>query len=119
MRIHKMDFQQVVIVANMRFYNPNNYGLTLKNGDLDAYLNNKYLGKAEIDERVSVPANNEFLMPVTLTANLPALLKDAFDLLSLQKSDVLVRLQGNVRAGKGGVFINVPVSYEGKQRLQL
>jgi LEA14-like dessication related protein len=118
-RIHKMDFQQIVIVANLRFYNPNNYGLNLKNGNLDAYINNKYIGKAEVDESVAVPAKDEFIMPVTLTASLPSLLKDAFDLLSLQKQDVLVRLQGNIRAGKGGVFIGVPINYEGKQRLQI
>lgn len=118
-RIQNFTLERAVIVANLRFYNPNGYGLSLKNGDMDAYINDKYLGKATVDERVAVPANGEFVLPVTIDVNMMHMLKDAFDLLSLQKGDVLVRLQGNIRAGKGGIYKRVPVNYEGKQKIQL
>ncbi len=118
-RIQNFTLEHAVIVANLRFYNPNSYGLSLKNGDMDAYINDKYLGKASVDERVSVPANGDFILPVSIDVNMMRMLKDAFDLLSLQKGDVLVRLQGNIRAGKGGVYMRVPVNYEGKQKIQL
>jgi LEA14-like dessication related protein len=108
-----------VITANLRFYNPNNYSLSLKNGDLDAYVNNKYLGKATVDERIAVPPSNSFVLPVTIDINMLRVLKDAFDLLSLQKSDVLLRLQGTISAGKGRVYFRVPVTYEGRQKIQI
>jgi LEA14-like dessication related protein len=118
-QLQKFDIEHAAIVANLRFYNPNNYGLSLKNGNLDAYVNEKYLGKASVDERIVVPPNNSFILPVTINIDMLHVLKDAFDLLSLQKSDVLLRLQGTISAGKGGVYFRVPVTYEGRQKIQI
>jgi LEA14-like dessication related protein len=118
-QLQKFDIQHAAIVANLRFYNPNNYGLSLKNGNLDAYVNDKYLGKASVDERIAVPPSNSFILPVTINIDMLHVLKDAFDLLSLQKNDVLLRLQGVISAGKGGVYFRVPVTYEGRQKIQI
>ena len=118
-RVHKADLQQVTIVLELQFYNPNNYGLSLKNGDLDAYFNEKYLGKATLEERTAIPARDTFLLPVTVTTDPGNLLANALELLTAQGKEVLVRLQGTVYAGKGGVFIGVPVRYEGGQRIHL
>lgn len=118
-QLQKFDIEHAAIVANLRFYNPNGYGLSLKNGNLDAYINDKYLGKASVDERIAVPPNNSFILPVTINIDMLRVLKDAFDLLSLAKNDVLLRLQGTISAGKGGVYFRVPVIYEGKQKIQI
>lgn len=118
-RIQNFNIEHAVIIANLRFYNPNNYSLSLKNGNLDAYINDKYLGKASVDERVTVPASNSFVLPVSINIDMLHMLKDAFDLLSVQKNDVLLRLQGTISAGKGGVYMRVPVNYEGKQKIQI
>ena len=59
-----------------------------------------------------------FLLPLAITADLQSLVSNAFSLLTNNNKEVLVRLQGNVRAGRGGVFIGVPVRYEGKQRIR-
>jgi LEA14-like dessication related protein len=118
-RVHKVDLQQATIVLDLKFYNPNSYGLSLKNGDLDAWLNDRYLGKATLAERTSIPARDTFLLPVSVTADLRNILSNAFDLLARPDQDVPVRLRGTIRAGKGGIFIGVPVRYEGRQRLRL
>ena len=117
-RVQQVSLQQVTVVLDMRFYNPNDYGLSLKNGDLDAYFNDKYLGKATLDERIAIPAHDTFLLPISVTANIGSILSNALDLLTSKASDVLVRLQGTVHAGSGGIFISVPVRYEGRQRLR-
>jgi len=118
-RVHTLNLQQATIVLDLQFYNPNGYGLSLKNGDLDAYFNDKYVGKATLDERTDIPARDTFLLPVSVTADLNDLMTNAFDLLATKDKDVLVRLQGTIRAGKGGIFISVPVHYEGQQRINL
>ena len=118
-RVHAVNLQQATVVVDLQFYNPNNYSLSLKNGDLDAYFNDKYLGKARLDERTTVPARDTFLMPVSVTANLANILTNAVQLLANGNSDVMVRLEGNVRAGKGGIFIGVPVRYSGRQKIRL
>ena len=118
-RLHSVNLRQATVVLDLRFYNPNNYGLSLKAGDLDAYFNDHYLGKARLDERTSAPARDTFTLPVTVTADLAKIVSNAMDLLSKAEQDVLVRLQGSVRAGKGGIYIGVPIRYEGRQRLKL
>ena len=118
-RVQAVNLQQMTVVLDLEFYNPNGYGLSLKNGNLDAFFNNKYLGKAVLDERMAVPAKDTFLLPVSVTADLRNILSNAFDLLTKGDKDVLVRLQGSVKAGKGGIFIGVPVKYEGRQKIHL
>ena len=118
-RVHEVNLQQATIVLDLQFYNPNGYGLSLKNGDLDAFFNNKYLGKATLDERTAIPAKDTFTLPVSVTADLSSIFSNALEVLANNGKDVLVRLQGSIRAGKGGIFIGVPVRYEGKQRIHL
>lgn len=118
-RLHNASLQQATIVLDLQFYNPNHYGLRLKNGDIDAYLNGKFAGKATLDESVAVPPQDTFTMPVTITANLGSLLSNALSLLTKQEQLIPVKLEGVIRAGKGGVFVPVKVHYEGTQRVRL
>ncbi len=118
-RIHSATLQTVTVVLELQFYNPNHYGLNLKNGDINAYLNGKYAGKATLDESVSVPAQDTFVMPVTITAGLGSILNNAIGLLGKQEQLIPVKLEGTIRAGKGGVFVPVKVNYEGTQRVKL
>jgi len=111
-RVHAANLQQATVVLDLQFYNPNNYSL-------DAYFNDKYLGKATLDERTAIPARDTFLMPVSVTANLGDILTNVMELLTNGNQEVMVRLEGNVRAGKGGIFIGVPVRYKGLQHIHL
>lgn len=116
-RVHKADLQEVTVIVNLRFYNPNWYGMTLKDGDMDAYFNNVYLGKAIADEKTKVPAKDTFLIPVSITARLDKVFSNALDL--LMNNTILVKLDGSIKAGKAGIFIRVPIKYEGEQQLNL
>lgn len=118
-RLHSATLQQATIVLELEFYNPNHYGLNLKNGDIDAYLNGKFAGKATLDESISVPARDTFTMPVTIVANMSSLVSNAMSLLTKQEQLIPVKLEGMIRAGKGGVFVPVKVHYEGVQRVRL
>lgn len=118
-RLHSASLQQATVILELEFYNPNHYGLSLKNGDIDAYLNGKFVGKATLDESVSVPAHDTFTMPVTIVASLGSLLSNAMGLMTKKEQELPVRLEGMIRAGKGGVFVPVKVRYEGVQRIQL
>ena len=100
---------------DLRFYNPNRFGVDLKNGDIDAYLNNKYLGKALLDENVQMPARDTFRLPLTFQISLSDMVGQGLNMLNSNNQEVLIKMVGTVRAGKAGVFVPVPVYYEGKQ----
>lgn len=116
-RVQQVDLQQATIVTDLRFYNPNAYALDLKDGDLDVYFGEKYVGKAVLDERTKVPARDTFLLPVSITAGLQNIFVNALDILA--NNEVTVRLQGSIKAGKGKLFVRIPVRYEGRQRIAL
>lgn len=117
-RVHSVNLQQVVFAMDLRFYNPNKMSLDLKNGDIDAFVNDKYFGKALLDEQVKIPANDTFSLPVTFQASLTDLLGNAWSMLGNSSSEVLVRMKGSIRAGKAGIFLPVPIFYEGKQKIE-
>lgn len=101
---------------DVQFYNPNKYGMTLKDANVDLYINNKLAGHAMLDKKFHVPASSTFLLPVTLVADLKNILPNALTLLA--NEEVNIRLTGNVKAGKG-VMVNIPINYEGKKKLNV
>lgn len=115
-RIGKLSLDQPEVGMDIQFYNPNNFGLTLKDATIDVYINNQFIGKAALSNTFEVPATNTFLMPVALTADLKNIFPNALQIIFNKEVDV--RLQGNVRAGKG-VFLNIPINYQGRQKLNV
>ena len=115
-RIGKLSLDQPEVGMDIQFYNPNNFGLTLKDATIDVYINNQFIGKAALSNTFEVPATNTFLMPVPLTADLKNIFPNALQIIFNKEVDV--RLQGNVRAGKG-VFLNIPINYQGRQKLNV
>jgi LEA14-like dessication related protein len=105
------------IGADVVLYNPNKYPLDIKDADLDLFLNNRPAGKAVLDKRVSIPGNDSVAVPVEVESNLGDLVNAGMQL--LKGPEVMVKLNGTVRAGRGGVFVRVPIRYEGKQKLKL
>lgn len=113
-KVANANFQQVTLGLDLQFYNPNNFAVSLKDGDLNAYFNDRYVGKATVAERTSVPKLDTFLLPVTVAVDLKQLFPNVLDIATSR--DMLVRLDGSVKMGKGGVFIPVPIHYEGRQK---
>jgi LEA14-like dessication related protein len=114
-RVHSVSFTQVVFAMDIRYYNPNNFGVDLRSADIDAYLNNKYLGKAIIDENIPMRAKDTFSLPVQFQIGVGDLVSQGISMLNSNNTEVLIRMDGTILAGKAGVFVRVPVHYEGKQ----
>jgi LEA14-like dessication related protein len=101
---------------DVQFYNPNKYGMTMKDADVNLFLNGKLVGNAKLANTYNVPANDTFLLPVNLVADLESVLANALEILANKQMDV--ELKGTVKAGRG-VFINIPINYKGKQELNV
>ena len=107
---------QPTVGMDVQFYNPNKYGMTLKDADINLYINNTLVGHAVMDEKFNVPAADTFLLPVKLITDLSGVFNNALSLMS--NKEVTVKLQGSVKAGKG-VLVRIPISYEGKKKLNV
>lgn len=115
-RVGNLSLSQPEVGMDLQFYNPNSYGLTLKDANIDVYINNQLIGKAALSNTFEVPGLDTFLMPVVLTADLKNIFPNALQIIF--NKEVAVKLQGSVKAGKG-LFVTIPVNYQGTQKLNV
>lgn len=114
--VQNFGLQKGKALMDISFYNPNRYKLKLKNADLEVFLNGARLGKMNVNKAVAIPRMDTFTVPVSIDVDLKNLLPNALQLAF--SSDMSVKLQGNLKAGRHGVYKNVPVNYEGKQDIR-
>lgn len=115
-RLKSFGLQQAVIAFNVAYFNPNHFGVTVKEAEADVYLDSVYLGKFAQDSTIGVGKNAEFAIPLSGSVSLQTVLNLNFQ--DLAQKEVLIRANGNVKVGKAGIFITKPFSYQGKHKLQ-
>jgi LEA14-like dessication related protein len=116
-RIEKASFNNSVLASDIKLYNPNAYNLNLKSASLDVYFNDKFLGHSSLDSLIVLPAKDTAVFPLRMTASAKDILSNSAKL--LLNPDVKIRITGSAKAGRGGFYINVPINYEGTQRIDL
>ena len=115
-KLQNAGVQQSGVSLDIRMYNPNSYSMKLKNADVDVFINGTLLGKMCVNNQCSVPGLDTFLLPVTLNVDMKNVLPNALQM--FLKSDVDIKLAGTIRAGRRGIYLKVPVNYEGKQDIR-
>lgn len=106
------------IRLNLKYYNPNSFKGQLKWAEGDAWVDSSFLGHFTVDTALKVPPRQEFIVPVKLKVSMQDMLMVAAPLLSEKKSDIWLRVNGQARAGRSGVYKTVPLKYAGKQSLE-
>ncbi|MCW3116043.1 MAG: hypothetical protein JWM28_125 [Chitinophagaceae bacterium] len=106
-----------MITLNLRYYNPNKYGLKLKEAEGDAYIDSLYLGHFSLDSLIKIPKSSDFTVPFLLKANMKNIYSNALSVFASKEFNI--RLEGRCKVGKGAVFFPYAIHYEGKQALKL
>ena len=113
--IKKMGITEIVVGFNTTYYNPNNFGVAVKEAVLDVYVDSVYLGKFAQPQSVSVNPNAEFSIPLEGAIPLAKALQNG--VASLIGKEVFIKANGSVKVGKAGVFITNNINYGGRHRL--
>lgn len=116
-KLNNLGFDRSLVTMDLVFYNPNNYGVNLKNVNSDVFLEKLPIGKFTLDTTMHIPKNSEFTVPVKMEVSLKNVLRNSVSL--LLNKEVTLGAKGSARVGKGGINITVPFNYEGKQKLNL
>ena len=116
-QVQELGLGESVISADLKYYNPNNFKLNLKDGDLNVSLNNTFLGNSKLDTLLQIPKKDTFLIPLKMKVDMNTFLSKALNVLLTNEVDV--KLDGNAKLGKAGIYFNVPIHYQGKQKLNL
>lgn len=116
-RVKSLGLQHATIGFSITYYNPNNFGVSVKEAAADVTLDSVLIGRFSQDSAISVNRSSEFSIPLTGVITLETLRK--LDLGSLPFREIPVKATGTVRVGKGGIFVTRPVEYQGRHRLEI
>lgn len=111
--IQKLGFNNSTIALDLEYYNPNNFGLQLRNTDLDIFINGNKFGHSSSDTLINIPKKNTFILPIKFDVDMQNIFKNAMN--TLLGKEVTVKLTGKLRVGKGNVFMSFPLNYESKE----
>ncbi len=114
-RIGRMGRVESSVSFDLECFNPNRSGFVLKAAKGEAWLDSIFVGHFTVDSLVRIPAKGKFSVPVNLKVDMEYLLKHPIS--SLLRSEKWVRLEGKARVGRGIIFINYPIRYQGMQDL--
>ncbi len=112
-RLSRFGLKESRLLLDLHYYNPNKAGLKLKKAEGDAWMDDHYLGHFTVDTLIHISALSDFILPVNMEMDMSHLLQNTTAV--FLGREVTVKLKGKVRVGKGIVFINYPIRYEGKQ----
>ena len=116
-KIKSLGLKETKVGFNVTFYNPNDFGIHVKEAVSDIYIDSVYAGKFVQDEEVDVSKNSNFSIP--LTGSIPLAVALKLDLTQLVNKDLLFKANGSVKIGKAGVFITKPFNYQGVHQIKL
>jgi LEA14-like dessication related protein len=115
-RLIELGLLQSTAGIDLVYYNPNNFGVQLSEARGDVYIDNSYLGRFELGEKVQVGRNSEFVVPAIIKLDMIGAIKNQRDL--FQKKEALVRIEGVARVKKSGISREVPLRYESMQNIE-
>jgi len=115
-KLIEMGILQSTAGIDLVYYNPNNFGVQLSEARGDVYIDNAYLGRFNLEDKVQVRKSSEFIVPAVVTVDMIGAIKNQQEI--LKKKDVLVRVEGMARIKKAGISRDISLKYEGMQNLE-
>ena len=108
-RLGSIGLKETIVQTDLYYFNPNGISLNLKEVDMDVYLNGRYAGHSFLDTMVHIPSRDTFFVPVSVKVDMKSVFPNALTL--LMNDSIELRIEGKLKLGRAGLFINVPVKY--------
>lgn len=109
LKLGTLGLDKATLSANIRFDNPNRFGLQLKQIDCEVYVDSTYLGHFANTSSVNIPARQAFLLPVQGEVQTIKLME--YSRKALMQEPSAVRVEGKARVGRSGLYKTIPFIY--------
>src|ERR1700740_2135218 len=87
-RVNNLGYDKSSISMDLVYFNPNNFGVDLRNVNCDIYVDHNYLGKYVLDTTLFIPKKSEFVLPSTMQVDMRNVIKNGFN--ALLSREVLI-----------------------------
>lgn len=115
-KLGNINSEKSEVSLNLVYYNPNKFGVDLKNVNCEIFIDSIYVGKFKLDTMMHISKTSEFSLPAHFEVSVQNILKNSINLLF---NEVTLSAKGTTRVGKSGIFVTVPIEYSGKHKLNL
>jgi LEA14-like dessication related protein len=115
--LEKLGFDSTTLKMDLVYFNPNNFGVVLKNVDCEIYVDKKYLGHYSLDTIMKIEKKSEFALPSTIKISMKNVYKNALNLLF--NKEVELNVKGSTKVSKMGITISVPFDYTSMHQFNL
>lgn len=115
-RLMELGILQSTAGIDLIYYNPNNFGVQLSEARGDVYVDNTYLGRFNLGDKVEVGKRSEFVVPAVIKLDMISALKNHREL--YKKKEALIRIDGMARVKKSGFSKDIPIKYESLQNIE-
>ena len=115
-RLIKVGVLQTTAGVDMVFYNPNDFAIQLTNARGDVYIDNVYLGRFDLDQKVQVRKHAEFVLPVTFKLDNVGTVINQRDI--YKRKEAVVKIEGVARIKKSGFSKDIPITYQHLQNIE-
>jgi len=113
--LRNLSLMDATVGFNVTYFNPNDFGVTVKEAEADIFIDSTYMGKFVQDTAIEVRRQSDFTIPFSGTIPLRKAME--LNLESLSQRDILLKADGNVKVGKAGIYVSRPIHYQGLHRL--
>jgi LEA14-like dessication related protein len=114
-KLAQFGLSESTITADLVFFNPNKYGYKIRSFEADIQLNKRLLGRSVSNKEIEIDKLAPFRIPVEMKVNMRNLPLNTLNLFT--KDSVTVNADGFVLVGIKGVYKQIPIHYEGKQKV--
>ena len=115
-RLLDLGLLQSTAGVDLIYYNPNNFGVQVTEARGDVYIDNAYLGRFGLDEKVQVPKRSEFIVPAIVKLDMIGAIKNQREI--FKKKEAMVRIEGVARVKKAGITREIPIHFESLQNIE-
>jgi len=114
MHVDVFSAEKVQITASLVLSNPNNFKVTIRQSDLDLYVNGVKVATATIKKRIELPENTEMVHDLIIDSSLEnvggGVLSSLFSIIS--RGVIKIGIKGSVKASAFNMTEWVPVDIE-------
>lgn len=98
-RFGKQNQNQIPIIFDVSINNPNQFNIQLKKGTVDVYLNDQFLGKSTLSNKIVIEKNKETVYPIAINTSFSNLSKAALSSLGiLLGKKLILKIDGKIVA---------------------
>src|SRR5688572_2461885 len=96
-KVVKFGLKESTVSAEVGYYNPNKYPVTMKRAEVDVYVNNDFFGHSLLDSTINIPKKDTFYLPVQLTVNMTTTVMGLIQTFGGGPQEVMIKMDGKAR----------------------